>query len=41
MAMIGTINNDQSKVYSYCMVGLGKREQVALQIYRNFFEKWL
>jgi chitinase len=41
MAMVGTTNNTQTSVYTYCMVGLSKREQVAMQIYANFFEKWL
>lgn len=41
MAMVGTTNETLTSVYTYCMVGLGKREQVAMQIYCNFFEKWL
>ena len=40
-ALVGTTNNDQSSVYSYCLTGQPRREQAAPQIYLNFFERWL
>lgn len=38
---MGTTDNNQSSVYSYSMVNLSIKDQIPVQIYRNFFQNWL
>lgn len=41
IALVGTTDNDQSSVYSYSMTNLSRKDQVAAQVFRNFFQQWL
>jgi hypothetical protein len=41
LGLVGSVNNSQTQVYSYCKAGMDFREAIPSIILEKFYEKWL
>ena len=41
LGFVGTINNSQTKVYSFCVAKIPRKEAVGSEIMNTFYRNWL